>query len=391
LLEARDGRVERGEDTEGGGSRQLAYHRQDGIQPMNRQEIVQRRLANHHLSGAPLATPEAAVGWLTAVQAQDYPGASWSIGIRTRASSDALDLALAEGTILRTHILRPTWHFVLPSDIRWLQRLTAARVHRQVASYRRRMGLDEAVFARSNALLATALAGRRLTRVEIAALLRDRAIPVDDSRFGHLLMHAELDLLICSAGLKGRQQTFGLLDERVPPAAPIPREEALARLAMRYFASHGPATDRDLAWWSGLTLTDVRLGVDLAGPDIESTTLGDRTYRFVPSRAAPSNDPVGAHLLQGFDEYVIAYSQSRDLLDLAGIAATVASETLRIHVVLVEGQVVARWRRVAEKEAVLVDMRLERPLEEDEMRAVEDAVERYAGFLKTPTRLVVSR
>ena len=356
---------------------------------MNQHEIVRRRLANHHLTGAPLPTPDAAVEWLTAVQAQDYPGASWSIGIRTRASSDALDRALAEGTIIRTHILRPTWHFVLPSDIRWLQRLTAPRVHRQVASYRRSLGLDEAVFAKSDALLAAALAGQRLTRVEIGALLRDRGIPVDDTRLGHLLMHAELDLLICSAGLKGRQQTYGLLDERVPPAAPVQREEALARLATRYFASHGPATDRDFAWWSGLTLTDVRLAVALAGSQVESASVADRTYRFVPSRTAPSNDPIGAHLVQGYDEYVIAYSQSRELLDLARIAPAGGSETLRIHVVLVDGQVVARWRRVVEKDSVLIDMRLERPLDKDEMRAVEAAVERYRSFLGRSTRLEV--
>jgi hypothetical protein len=358
---------------------------------VNRREIVRRRLANHHLTGAPLPTPEAAVEWLTAVQAQDYPGASWSIGIRTRASSEAIDRALAEGTILRTHILRPTWHFVLPSDVRWLQRLTAPRVHRQVASYRRRLGLDKDVFAKSNALLAAALAGRRLTRAEIAALLRGGGIAVDDTRLGHLLMHAELDLLICGAGLRGRQHTYALLDERVPPAAPRPREEALARLALRYLAAHGPATDRDFAWWSGLTLADARLGLAMAGSQVESTSAADRTYHFVPSRAARGNDPIGAHLLQGYDEYVIAYSQSRDLIDIARLDATGAGETLRIHVVLLDGQVVARWRRVFEKDSVLVDMRLERPLEEDEMRAVEAAVERYGTFLGKPTRLEVSR
>ena len=390
LLGARDGRVERREDTEGRGPRQLAYHRQHGSPAMNEHEIVRRRLATQHLTGAPLPTPEAAVEWLTAVQAQDYPGASWSIGIRTGASSGALDRALAEGTILRTHILRPTWHFVLPSDIHWLQRLTAPRVHRQVASYRRRLGLDEAVFAKSNALLAAALAGQRLTRGEIGALLRDRGIPVDDTRLGHLLMHAELDLLICSAGLKGRQQTYGLLDERVPPAEPLHREEALARLAMRYFASHGPATDRDFAWWSGLTLTDVRLGLALAGSQVESTSVAGRAYRFVPSRAAPSSDPIGAHLLQGYDEYVIAYRQSRDLLDLARIAPAGAGETLRIHVLLIDGQVVARWRRVVERDSVLIDMRLERPLDQDETRAVRAAVERYRKFLGRSTRLEVS-
>jgi hypothetical protein len=356
-------------------------------------EIVEHRLRNQHLTGAPISTPAGVVGWLGAMQAQDYPGAKWSIGVRTTDTDDAaLDQALADGTVLRTHIMRPTWHFVLPSDIRWMQQLTAPRVLAQMAYYRRSLGLDEAVFVASNTLLAASLSdGKRLTRAQIAALLRDRGIVVDGVMLGHLLMRAELDLVICSGGLRGRQQTYALLDERAPPARPVPRDEALAELMTRYFTSHGPATDRDCAWWSGLTLADVRRGLALAGSRLESTTVGTRAYWFAPTGAIPLRAPREAHLLQAYDEFVIAYSQSRDLIDLTGLITSGADERLRIHVVILDGQVVARWRRVAGGRSVSVDARLERRLSATELRAVNAAVERYAGFLHMPVRLALDR
>lgn len=359
---------------------------------MNQREILELRLRNHHLSGAPLRSPGAVVGWLGAVQAQDYPGAKWSVGHRTASASDAaLDRELAAGTILRTHLLRPTWHFVLPRDIRWMQQLTAPRVHAQTASRQRRLGLDARLLAKSRKLLAGALSGTRLTRLEIRALLRASGIAVDENRLSHILMHAELDLLICSGGLRGRQHTYALVDEMVPPQEPIPRDEALARLVLRYFTSHGPATDRDCAWWSGLTVADVRRGRALAGSQLESVSLTNRIYWFVPTGAATIREPLRAHLLQGFDEYVIAYSQSRDLLDPTGLVTPGASERLRIHLVVLDGQLVGRWRRVVSGRSITVDARLGRGLANDEMRAVEASVQDYADFVAAPVRLEVSR
>lgn len=359
-------------------------------EPLDPRAIVELRLHNQHLSGARLSTPAQVVGWLGAMQAQDYPGAKWSIGIRSKGSSDgAIDQALADGTILRTHMMRPTWHFVLPSDILWIQRLTASRVRAQMAYYGRRAGLDEATFARSNSLIAAALAnGQRLTRGEIARLLAGHGIAPGGEWLGHLLMRAELDLVICSGGLRGRQQTYLLLDAIVPPASPMPRDEALAELARRYLIGHGPATDRDLSWWSGLTLTDARRGLAIIGSQLESTTIDDRTYWFVPTDAPGPRTATEAHLVQGFDEYVIAYSQSRDLIDLAGLFPNGADERLRIHVVLIDGQVVGRWRRVATSGSVTVDARIDRPISAQEQAAVNVALERYGAFLELPVTLV---
>jgi hypothetical protein len=362
---------------------------------MTTREIVQRRLQSQRISGTQASTSAQVVGGLGAMQAQEYAVAKWSIGIRTAdGSSDAaLDEALAEGLILRTHILRPTWHFVLPADIRWMQQLTAPRVQARMAPYQHRLGLDQAIFRSASAVLTAALAGgRHMTRREILALLRSHAFALDGERVGHILMRAELDLAVCSGGLHGKQHTYALLDERVPADSPIPRDQALAELTRRYFTSHGPATARDFGWWSGLTMADVRLGLELVGRQLESTVVDDRTYWFA-STDVPRVDPSPmVHLLQAYDEFIIAYSQSRDLLDLASLYAdATATESLTLHAVVLAGQVVGRWRRLPGAKSAVINVQLGRPLVPPELAALDAAIERYSRFLGLPVSLQLDR
>ena len=360
---------------------------------MNPREIVRRRLTSQRISGAGASTPEEVVRGLGAMQAQEYPVAKWSIGMRTAGGSSdtALDQALSDGLILRTHILRPTWHFVLPADVRWMQQLTAPRVQARMALYQRRLGLDEAIHQDTNSALLKILEdGKRLTRREILPLLRDRGITVDGERLGHLMMRAELDLLVCSGGLKGKQHTYALLDELVPAASPIPREEALAELTRRYFTSHGPATATDFAWWSGLTMADVRRGLELVGRQLESAVVAERTYWFASIPLALADPSPTAHLMQGYDEFIIGYSQSRDLLDLASLYTTApALETLPLHAVLLDGQVVARWRRLPAPKSTVIHVRLGTSLAPPEFDALKRGVDRYARFLDVPLSLRV--
>ncbi|MGH3682689.1 MAG: DNA glycosylase AlkZ-like family protein, partial [Natronosporangium sp.] len=208
---------------------------------MAKQDIATWRLRSHGLAGAPFRSVTEVVRWLGAVQSQEYAVAKWSVGQRATGLSDAgLDLALAEGTVLRTHVLRPTWHFVAAADLRWLLALTAPRVHAANAHYYRKFELDQPLFRRSNALLARALAGgQQLTRPELARVLAAGGIEADALRLGYLLMYAELAAVICSGGLRGRQRSYALFDERVPAAPARDRDEALADLTTRYFTSHG--------------------------------------------------------------------------------------------------------------------------------------------------------
>lgn len=212
---------------------------------MDSDEIAGRRLLSQGLSGAPFRRATEVVGWLGAVQSQEYVVAKWSVGQRSSGLSDAaMDAALADGTLVRTHVLRPTWHFVTAADVRWLLALTGPRVLAGNASYHRKFGLEQEAFARSNALLAQAVAGgAELTRKEVAAVLA--AITTDNIAVGFLLMHAELTGVITSGGLKGKQRTYASFAERVPPAPELARDEALAELTRRYFTSHGPATRAD--------------------------------------------------------------------------------------------------------------------------------------------------
>lgn len=247
---------------------------------MRLDQIARRRLHAQQLLDSELTTAEQVVEHMLAVQAQDYPVAKWSLAQRATGILDAdVDAALTAGTILRTHVLRPTWHFVRPADLRWLVELTAPRVRAVNASMERKLGLDDEVFARSNAALLSALAGgASLTRTEIASLLRARGIEAEGLRLGYLLMRPELDLLICSGPLRGKQQTYALLDERVPhPPASVSRDVALTQLVRRYLTSRGPATAKDLATWSSLPITTIRRALE-ATPGLAPATCGDRTY-----------------------------------------------------------------------------------------------------------------
>jgi len=220
-------------------------------------DIAHRRLHNQHITRRTLETPQALVEWLGAVQAQDFAAAKWALGLRLQGvTDDDIEQAFTDGAILRTHVMRPTWHFVSPADIRWLLALTAPHVRAASAYYNRKLELDDAVFRRTNAVLANALqGGKQLTRDELASALQQAGIATDgEQRVTYIMMRAELDGVICSGARRGKQFTYALLAERAQQARTLDRDEALAELTMRYFTSHGPATIQDFVWWSGLTV-----------------------------------------------------------------------------------------------------------------------------------------
>lgn len=301
------------------------------------------------------------------MQAQDYAGAKWAIGIRLPGSTDAdIEAAFNRGRILRTHALRPTWHFVTPADIRWLLALTAPRVHAANARTYRKLGLDAATLRRGDSALTRALeGGHHLTRAELRTVLAQRRIATNDERMTFLVMHAELEGLICSGPRHGKRLTYALLEERVRPAKPLSRDEALARLARRFLASRSPATPQDLAKWSGLTVAEARRGLDSVRPK-RGEQPGHRS-------AAPV-----AHLLSVYDELFSSY---RD-----GSAAIAAGHALRrsgvgeagLYVVTIDGTVVGRWKPARPRGAV--ELNLFRRVTPAERHALGTAVDRYRVF-----------
>jgi len=352
---------------------------------MTRQEIAQRRLHNQFLWGTPCESPEDTLGRLGAMQAQEFAYARWSVAQRTRGDGAAsVDQAFAGGTILRTHALRPTWHFVLPADIRWILRLTAPRVNALNGYTYREFGLDEAVFAKSNTLFVKALeGGRQLTRTELTAVLHEAGIAAKGIGLACLLMRAELDAIICSGAMHGKQHTYALLDERVPRAKSFDRDEALAELTRRYFTSRGPATVQDFLRWSSLTAADARNGIAMVKQHLEHEEADGRIYWFAVSAQRVSRASPVIDLIQGYDEYVMSYSESKDILFGQAAGPEVAPYT---HAILLDGQLIGHWKHVFQKDVAIIETSLYRRLRSAEKQALEAAVERYGRFLGMPVK-----
>src|SRR5260221_6650494 len=253
---------------------------------MTNLDIAYQRLHNQLITQRTFEKPGDVVQWLGAVQAQDYAAAKWAVGLRLQGvTSDDIEQAFAAGAILRTHLMRPTWHFVSPADIRWLLALTAPRIYAASAYYNRKLELDDAGFRCTNAVLANALqGGKQLTRDELASALQQAGIATEgEQRVTYIMMRAELDGIICSGARRGKQFTYALLAERAPHARMLARDEALAELTMRYFMSHRPATIQDFVWWSRLTVADAQAGLAMATSHLQQETIHGQTYWTSPS------------------------------------------------------------------------------------------------------------
>jgi hypothetical protein len=353
-------------------------------------DIAVQRMRSSRLTGNPLPAATDVVRWLCAVQAQDYAGVKWAIAQRTAAVSDAeLDRLFNEGAILRTHVLRPTWHVVLPADIRWLLRLTAPRVKAAVAYYDRVLGLDNAAFTRGNVAIGRALqAGGALTRTEIGEVLRRSGLDIDNQRLGHLLMRAELDGVVCSGGLRGRQLTYALLDERAPEAPALDGDAALAELATRYFAGHAPAQVRDFAWWSGLSLRQARTGIEMATPHLDRVMLEGVPHYSAEAAETPRRGRPLVHLLPNWDEYVVGYADRSAHVTAAAFPAPPTSMALLANSVVINGRIVGGWRRTVARDGVVVRTTLKVDITPAQRTGLERACQRYSRFLDRPVELL---
>ena len=329
---------------------------------MNTSDVLTQRLHNQKLSSSELEKPADVVRWLGAVQAQDYRAAKWALALRMRSATHArVEAAFNNGEIIRTHLLRPTWHFVTPEDIRWMLALTGPHVNRKCVGTYRRFEIDDAVFKRSCKVFIKSLqGGRHLTRAELRAALNKAGVAADDTvRMGHILLRAELNGLICSGPRAGKQFTYALLDERVPPGKTLTREEALAELTRRYFNSHGPATLPDFIWWSGLSAADARHGLELAG---------EKETRIKTRIVYP------CHLLPAFDEYFVAYKERETIAGLNNW--DVLGPTI-----IIGGRVVGKWKQTSGQ----ITMNVLRDLSKSEEHALTRAQQRYIAFLNDGT------
>lgn len=344
-------------------------------------DIAYQRLHNQYIASATFEKPGDVVQWQGAVQAQDYLGALWAIGLRMRNAVEAdIEQAMADGVIVRTHPMRGTWHFVAAADIRWLLTLMAPRRIASNASWYHRLELDDATFAKSNAVFAKTLqGGKQLTRQELAAALGQAGISTEGLRLTFLLSRAELEGVIASGARRGKQFTFALLDELVPVSKTLERDEALAELARRYFTSHGPATLQDFVWWSGLTAADARAGLEMAKSQLIQEAIGGQAYWLSPSTPTAKVASPTAYLLPPYDEYTVAYKDRTAVLDPAYAKQTgngIFSPTIAVN-----GQIVGTWKRTFKKDAAAITPSPFTSLSEAQNQAIAAAAERYSKFV----------
>lgn len=345
--------------------------------------IAWQRLYNQHLEGPKFTRPEDVVAWFGAVQAQEYGLAKWALGMRMEhATEKIIEQAVTDGTILRTHIMRPTWHFVPRDDIRWMLELTAPRVHQVNGTMYRRLELDDALLQHSDEIIARAVeGGRYLTRAELGKILSEAGIDTTNGmRLGYIVHHAELEGVVCNGPRRGKQHTYALIDERAPQARRLERDEALGELTRRYFTSHGPATVKDFSWWSGLTVADVKAG--LAMVDLCHETIDGMTFWFAASTPADFEPPLQGHLLPVYDEFTIAYKNHSASFDPQ--YAELMNNGFFTSAFALKGELIGMWRRTFRAKAVVIELSPFYPYNAVENEAFTAAAQRFGTFLEMP-------
>jgi hypothetical protein len=338
-------------------------------------DIASLRLRNQHITRRRRGSPADLVAALGAVQAQEYAFAKWALGLRlaTQPADAEIDAAADRGEILRTHALRPTWHFVAASDIVWIQQLTGSRVQARLNTYLRKFGIEKRTASKAAAIIERALGGgRHLTRQELRAKLARAGITLDGTPLALVVMSAELEALICSGPRRGKQVTYALVSERAPTARTLSGDEALGELTRRYFASHGPATVRDFVWWSSLTTADARRGLDII--KARSREQDGRIYWTLNSGKVPASRGTQVHLLPIYDEFLVAY---RDRVAVPHGPSTYALGPMK-HALVIDGQVAGTWTTDRAGQVSVMPVRRLTPAERT---AVEAEAARFAKFV----------
>jgi hypothetical protein len=347
-------------------------------------DIADLRLRTQRISATTFSRPAEVVAWLGAVQAQDYLGALWAVGLRLEDARELdVERALSDGSIVRTWPLRGTLHFVAGPDARWMIELLAPRAVARAAGRLRQLGLDDATITRARRVLEKSLeGGKRLTRPAAYETLERAKVSMAGQRGIHILWRLAQECAVCFGPREGKQQTLVLFEEWLPRARRLLGEEALAELARRYFTGHGPATLADFAWWAGLKVSDARVAVHAAGKQLEQETVGGRTHWSSPSATtSPGSRRPRAHLLPAFDELLVGYADRGAVLDEARRLRVNAGGGILKPTIVVDGQVVGTWKRRLARGGVIFSPSTFAPLAKPHAEAVARALRRYEAFL----------
>lgn len=330
---------------------------------MNLTDVSLQRISNQQIGGSEFRTVKEIANWMGALQAQDFLMSKWAFGIRLRKSTEStIDNAINSGDLIRTHLLRPTWHFVSSDDIYWILELTAPRIKAAIGFRDRQLGLTAQIFNKSNSIIERALSGgNHLTRDELISELVKGGIELGENRASHILVRAETDGLVCSGKLKGAKPTYALLGEWVPVKNLRSHEESLKELARRYFRSRGPATLKDFSWWSGLTLKDSKHGLEMNKAELESKVIEDLTFWFGESQGFPERTANEIYLLPAYDEFLIGYSDRRASITAGNHGKAVSNNGIFYPTIVQNGQILGTWKRKIKKGSLLIETSLFEP------------------------------
>lgn len=348
-------------------------------------DIAEYRLYNQHIAQPRHPDVAAALTWMGAVQGQDYPGAKWSLGLRTPGSTDAdVEQAISDKKIVRTWVMRGTLFLVPAADVRWMTELCRPRVMAQMAPRFAELELDEATIQHSSAVLVNALAGGlQLTRKALFEVLESHGISTAGQRGIHLLHRASLDGLLCQGTVENNNPSFMRIDEALSGARTLPRDEALALLAQRYFTSRGPATLQDFAWWLGLPMADARAGLEAVKSQLVETVIDGVSYWMPPPTMTPQPDP--AYAPPGFDEYLLGYKVRDAVLDSQHANKVCPGKNgVFFPTMVLGGRMVGVWKRTVKRGALVIDPQPFVPLSDEDMAAFSAAAQRFGEFWGMP-------
>jgi hypothetical protein len=317
-----------------------------------------------------------------AVQAQDYLGALWAVGQRVANSTEAsVEQSLNDRSIVRSWPMRGTLHFVLPEDLRWMIDLLAPRIIHKSQSIVRGVGLTNQHFIKSRTIVEKALEGGKiLDRNELYAALAKGKIDTEDSRGLHILGRLAMEKVICFGPRNGKQQTFTLLDDWIPPTKPLSTDESMAAIALRYYHGHGPASVHDLAWWTGLTITEASQATDMIIAQLEKVTFGERTLYMKPGLNDIPATQTTARLLSAYDEFLISY-QDRSASETDAIRKLKDLNAIFTSTVIVNGSIVGTWKRSITNKGVKVDITKIDKISKQADVAIKKECSKYASFI----------
>jgi hypothetical protein len=382
--------------------------------------IPHHRLHTQQIVQQQFQQPNELLNWLGAVQAQDYEMSKWAVALRLSPKANSkfnqsspvgedkgevsnqnefgiseakIEAALNNGELIRTHILRPTWHIVSAENHRWMMDLSAPQLSRTLNSYNKSVGLDAKTLLKAEKIILKLLAKKNhCTRDEIMAVLQKEKINTDNYRSAHIMFHAELNGLVCNGIRKGKEISYALLDERIPQSKKINRDEALAKLATIYFQSHSPATLKDFSWWSGLNQTEAKKAIDFISKNVEKIEVGEQTYFVLIDKKniplAPFKGGITGvnevHLLPAFDEYIISYNHRLDVVDKNHAPKVFTNNGLFKPMIVHDGKIIGTWKRTITGKKLKTEIFPFEKISKQTENEIEKKMEGFRNYLSLP-------